>query len=66
MGYAKTLSAEQIQLLMLDEGKLPLSEAHRHDLMEIMDAICAIDRSAQVPIWYNCMTTPWLTQPGTG
>ena len=50
--YAKTLSAlSNIQLLILDDcGMQPLSEAHRYDLMEIMD-----DR-------YGCRSTAVLSQ----
>ena len=60
--YAKTLSAlSNIQLLILDDwGMQPLSEAHRHDLMEIMDDRYGYRSTAvlsQLPTdqWYNCI-----------
>ena len=60
--YAKTLSAlSNIQLLILDDwGMQPLSEAHRYDLMEIMDDRYGCRSTAvlsQLPTdqWYNCI-----------
>ena len=62
ISYAKTLSAlSNIQLLILDDwGMQPLSEAHRHDLMEIMDDRYGYRSTAvlsQLPTdqWYNCI-----------
>ena len=60
--YAKTLNAlSNIQLLILDDwGMQPLSEAHRYDLMEIMDDRYGWRSTAvlsQLPTdqWYNCV-----------